>query len=1148
MNGVIHNSTHGNSGAAESVLGNPEYTKENIRINMCKRLDLLVESVHPTHLVYIALDGVPPRAKANEQRKRRFRSAKDAKDALFKKDANNNTTASQPLLPSPDAFDPNSISPATEFMESVNTWVRDYATALSARYPGLAVVVSDSTVPGEGEHKIMDFIRANMALWADDTSHCFYGMDADLLFLGLATHAKHFFVLRDHQNLISCGICRASGHMSYECPSALAVKKRLAFEKSTQVVVRNVPPAAADEATLRSIFEYFGEIVSIRMERALTKKPTVTAYIEFSEVAPTEELTGRGAVFYINDHKVSIFNIPPTTSNVVIADTSSPSTDSPPTEDLVEPVVDEGIPDNTLFLPNLNLQTTAFDVEAFFASCGSIESVNFIPSPRFPKLKFALVKFKDLDAAKLGLAMDGSQFFGSTVLIKKSRQGPATPQPATEVKETAEQKLAREKLKEQRKIEKEVKVTTFIAMAEPDTTHDTAYFYLGLGGWDLDKSYQIYLDYGKAQFKMENGEPQQREYDDQFDFVNLDYLRDYLRHYMLFGLDKYNVDFNRCVNDFTLMCMLLGNDFLPHLPSMNIKDGSIELVLCWYKEWIKSTTLAGETKYITDGSNIVYSNFHQLLIMIEKWEAVLYPDKFEKMYKKDQLRLATLIEDKRKSGNVEEEARLSAKLKNLNEGEWNYYKLKLDATSQDKVKEVCDAMCRDYLDGLTWVLRYYTVGCPSWSWSYQYHYAPLAKDFRKFIGLLAESADKGTSEVVKFDVGAPLDPLVHLVSVLPRFSAKCLPEKLAEIMNEPSPLAKFYRENFRIDLNGADVQWKGIVLLEFIDVELLKQVTEPIIKQLDQVSLDRNVHGVDVYLLNKKVHSIDEYVAAHKTAEENVVAGSHGVEIEEFYQKLVQRDLLWSTRRYFTSSPLPTDAYALMPQATTAQTVQTSTLPTENVISSDQARYLQWREKQSQANGNTPSVLGDIDLSQCQLVGADAKNSSNIARLLSNEISSEKKIHATSLVDDQMIIQIGFKTQVKLNGIKFISTISKESIPKNIKIYINESSIDFSNVTGMTPKLEFTLNSATECDIDSSFLPFASLRLKSLSTITIFIESNQGGQDHKTIIEKIILFSARTKGLILFDFKCLITNFIVIAVSVWAASCLGFQCLGLVAR
>lgn len=171
MNGIVHPCSHPEDRPAPA-------NEEEMMIAIFDFTDRVVTMARPRKLLYIAVDGVAPRAKMNQQRSRRFRSAQEAAEkdkqveefnALLRRNgqSQDSSNGEEPKK----TWDSNNITPGTPFMdllaESLRYWTK-YKLSTDPAWKELKVIISDASVPGEGEHKIMNFIRSQRSSGTHD--------------------------------------------------------------------------------------------------------------------------------------------------------------------------------------------------------------------------------------------------------------------------------------------------------------------------------------------------------------------------------------------------------------------------------------------------------------------------------------------------------------------------------------------------------------------------------------------------------------------------------------------------------------------------------------------------------------------------------------------------------------------------------------------------------------------------------------------------------------------------------------------------------------------------------------------------------------------------------------------------------------------
>ena len=319
-------------------------------------------------------------------------------------------------------------------------------------------------------------------------------------------------------------------------------------------------------------------------------------------------------------------------------------------------------------------------------------------------------------------------------------------------------------------------------------------------------------------------------------------------------------DDERLVDDFVFMCMLVGNDFLPGLPHLDVADGALNLMLRTYTEMLPSNG------YLTDKRTLNMAAFERFVSAISSHEPIVFEKKAMRAagpmgrgggrgagrFQKRHLR-------GRNEGGMGGVAGGGGSLvDDPTEYRRAYYLQKLGLHPRDDASRA--ALVQSYLEGLCWCLAYYHDGCASWDWYFPDFYAPLATDLREL-----------ENYKIELELGHPFPPLAQLLSVLPPQSAQLVPPAYRDLMLSPtSPVFDAYPTDFALDLNGKRAEWEAVALLPFIDEKRLLTAVEAIDASggLTDAEHARNQLGYDLYYTPEG----SDYEPAQLPEEERVAA------------------------------------------------------------------------------------------------------------------------------------------------------------------------------------------------------------------------------------------------------------------------------------
>lgn len=298
--------------------------------------------------------------------------------------------------------------------------------------------------------------------------------------------------------------------------------------------------------------------------------------------------------------------------------------------------------------------------------------------------------------------------------------------------------------------------------------------------------------------------------------IDIPVFKDNLVYYLNYDkIPEEEYEKNR-VYDYIFLCFLLGNDFLPHFPALNIRTNGIDIILETYRNILGK----GKKNIINSNKEIQWKNFKLLINELANNEEEYIITEHRKRNKLEKNK----IKFNEKESKFDKEMlhipikeRFVEKYINPLDKYWEsrYYDMLFDIDTIDDLKK--KEISLNYLEGLEWTWYYYSSDCLDWRWKYNYHYPPLLCDLVKYIPYfdtrLIETKNKN-----------PVKEYIQLSYVLPKQSLYLLPRKIEfELL---SKLNKNYQTNYEFKWAYCKYFWECHVDFPNITIEDLEKILD----------------------------------------------------------------------------------------------------------------------------------------------------------------------------------------------------------------------------------------------------------------------------------------------------------------------------------
>lgn len=109
-------------------------------------------------------------------------------------------------------------------------------------------------------------------------------------------------------------------------------------------------------------------------------------------------------------------------------------------------------------------------------------------------------------------------------------------------------------------------------------------------------------------------------------------LREYLSHELALSSLPVPFDLERAIDDWVFLIFFVGNDFLPHLPSLEIREGAIDTLLGIWKDALRTNAL---TSWVTNHGSVELKGLQVILTGLAEREDEIFRKRKEAEERQD---------------------------------------------------------------------------------------------------------------------------------------------------------------------------------------------------------------------------------------------------------------------------------------------------------------------------------------------------------------------------------------------------------------------------------------------------------------------------------------------------------------------------------